>query len=423
MMWRKREETDDGKALAARLASVLGVRLDESAAPDGQPATPEAADSVIGEQADVASTAPHPAPPRPPLIASDTLPKLSEAVVPPPSPRREPAASRPPNHRQPDELGPMRWPASTRFSREHWLAGEARPSGFDVSASTLGLNAMPRSAALPEVAESRGQFSRAQTEEMISAVNSTLTRFTRDTREAAHAQTQAFEQRLAGLFEQNLAKFSEQIACRTQAGVEAVSSRVETTRAQSEEINSKLLATLARFNEETQEAAQARAKAFEEKLTGLLDQNLSKFSQHLAAQTEAGLETAARGAQAVCGRAEEASSALQTTLAQFTEHTQEAARAQAKAFEDKLTGLLDQNFSKFSGQIAAQTQAGIEADSSRAKRARTEAEEISATLQTTLAEFNERSQSAALAQSRALEEKLAGLFDQNLSIFSKQIAS
>jgi hypothetical protein len=295
--------------------------------------------------------------------------------------------------------------ALTRFTQETREAAGDHAKAFEENLAKAAEQVMVRTREGLETAVKEG--GRAQLEGLNSALEAALVHFRQDTQESAKAQSGVFEESLATILEQNLTKFSEQIVSRTQASLETISSGIEGTRAQAEEMNSELRSTLSRFGQETQHAADTHATVFEEKL--------SRIAEQVVAKTQAGLEVISTRVEGTRAQAEEMNSELRSTLSRLSQETQHAADTHATVFEEKL--------SRIAEQVVAKTQAGMDAISSRVEGTRAQAEEMNSALQTTLARVSQETQQAAQAQTAVFEERLARVLEENLSKAQQQIVS
>ncbi|HUI43381.1 MAG TPA: hypothetical protein VL523_15565, partial [Terriglobia bacterium] len=313
-----------------------------------------------------------------------------------------------------EEIGAALQTALAQFSEQSQQAAqtqfaslEVKLAGlFDQNLSKFSEQIASQTQAGLEAVSSRTESARTEAEEIGAALQTTLAQFSEQTREATEAQTQAFEDRLN--------KIAEQVLSRTQAGVEAVSGQVETARAQAAEMNAALQATLARFSEEAGTTTLSQTRAMEEKLAELLKQYLDKFSEQIASQAQAGLEAVSRSSNGNRAQTEEGQAALEAAMDRFSREAEEAARCRSQAFENRLNQMADQ---------LARTEARLETASSRVEDGRLEPEEAKQTFEAGLERFAARSREAAQAQTRAFEDRLSTLFDENLTKFSEQLAA
>jgi hypothetical protein len=286
-----------------------------------------------------------------------------------------------------------------QLSQETGETAQAQAKAFEESLAQISGQLISRTQEGLDTISSRVEGTRLQAEEINSTLQATMVRFGRETQEAARAHTMAFDEKLRGLFDENLSRFSQQIVSQTQAGLEDISNRLEGTRSQAERVNSALEATLTRFSQETQQAAEAQAASFVD--------SLNKLAGQIVSGTQEALDAAANRLQGARAQAQEMNGALEATMSRLSQETQQAAQMQAKALEG--------NLATVSEGIVSRTREGMDAVSSQVEATRVQAVEMNLALQATLARFTKDTQEAGQAQARAFEERLARISDQIVS--------
>lgn len=109
----------------------------------------------------------------------------------------------------------------------------------------------------------------------------------------AQKMTQAAQGQISGL-EENLGKIAEQIGSRLQAEFGPLASRVEGYRTQTQEMTATLEGALARFTQGTEETAKRQARLFDEKLAKASEQAVSQVQESVQSGIAQLRETAAQ---------------------------------------------------------------------------------------------------------------------------------
>jgi hypothetical protein len=125
----------------------------------------------------------------------------------------------------------------------------------------------------------------ARAKEIESSMGESLASLARQALEAVHVQTKTLEGELS--------KVAELIESQVTEGLEPVTSRIQDCRAQAEEINSTLQASLTRFTQEVAEAALAETQSFGEKIATISGQAANEAQSSLESRMSQLRDTAA----------------------------------------------------------------------------------------------------------------------------------
>ncbi len=142
---------------------------------------------------------------------------------------------------------------------------------FEQSLARIGTKTLSQAEASARRTVSRLENCCAEAQEVELTMDESLANVARKMTEAAHGQI--------NVLEENLAKIAEQIGSRIQAEFEPMTKRVETYRAQAQEMSSSLETTLTRFTQRAEETAKGQARSFEEKVAKISVQAISQAQE------------------------------------------------------------------------------------------------------------------------------------------------
>ncbi|MBV8550507.1 MAG: hypothetical protein JOY54_04350 [Acidobacteriaceae bacterium] len=139
---------------------------------------------------------------------------------------------------------------------------------FEESLARIGSKSLSQAEASVRRAVSRLENCFAEAQELKSTMDDSLANLARKMTEAAQGQINALEE--------NLANIAGQIGTRIQAELDPVATRMESYRAQVQEMDAAFETTLTRFTQKMEEAAQGQTRSLEEKIASISEHAVSQ---------------------------------------------------------------------------------------------------------------------------------------------------
>jgi hypothetical protein len=169
----------------------------------------------------------------------------------------------------------------------------------------------------------------ADDHEMEMTMDENLANLARKMTEAAHGQINTLEE--------SLAKVAERVSSRIQTEFEPIAKRVESYRAQAEEMNSTLESALARFTQRAEDAAKAQAWLFDEKIARVSEQAVSHAQENVQNGITQLRETATHSfEEQIAALGESLERRLKETFEAWSKTQLEMAQQQASKFSSDL---------------------------------------------------------------------------------------
>jgi hypothetical protein len=178
----------------------------------------------------------------------------------------------------------------------------------------------------------------ADDHEMEMTMDENLANLARKMTEAAHGQI--------NILEESLAKVAERVSSRIQTEFEPIAKRVESYRAQAEEMNSTLESALARFTQRAEDAAKAQAWLFDEKIARVSEQAVSHAQENVQ--------------NGITQLRETATHSFEEQLAALGESLERRLKENFEAWSKTQLEMAQQQASKFSSDLLGQVRAESE---------------------------------------------------------------
>jgi hypothetical protein len=222
---------------------------------------------------------------------------------------------------------------------------------FKESSTRIGSNFVNQGEPTVHLTASRVENGVAEAPQVELTMDESLANLARKMTELAHGQI--------NILEESLGKIAGEIGSRIQTEFEPVAKRMESYRAQAEEMNLMLESAFARFTQKAEQAAKGQAWLFDEKITKISEQAVARVQESIQSSITQLRETAAQSFEGrIAVLSESVERRLKENLEACSKAQLEIARQQASEFS---SDLLNQVRSASEG-IAESCQARLKSD-------------------------------------------------------------